>query len=41
MIVSENVISLMFAQISQNRHLADVFTHLFSPEGSEIYLKAG
>ena len=38
-IVSENVISLMFAQISQNRHLADVFTQLFSPEGSEIYLK--
>ncbi|MGK2933074.1 MAG: CASTOR/POLLUX-related putative ion channel, partial [Solirubrobacterales bacterium] len=39
-IVSENVISLMFAQISQNRHLADVFTQLFSPEGSELYLKA-
>ncbi len=39
-IVSENVISLLFAQISQNRHLADVFTQLFSPEGSEIYLKA-
>lgn len=38
-IVSENVISLLFAQISQNRHLADVFTQLFSPEGSEIYLK--
>ena len=38
-IVSENVISLLFSQISQNRHLADVFTHLFSPEGSEIYLR--
>jgi len=38
-IVSENVISLLFAQISQNRHLADVFTQLLSPEGSEIYLK--
>ncbi|MBK5231735.1 MAG: potassium transporter TrkA [Thermoleophilia bacterium] len=38
-IVSENIISLLFAQISQNRHLADVFTQLFSPEGSEIYLK--
>jgi len=38
-IVSENVISLLFSQISQNRHLADVFTQLFSPEGSEIYLK--
>jgi len=38
-IVSENIISLLFSQISQNRHLADVFTQLFSPEGSEIYLK--
>jgi len=38
-IVSENVISLLFAQISQNHHLADVFTQLFSPEGSEIYLR--
>ena len=38
-IVSENVISLLFSQVSQNRHLADVFTQLFSPEGSEIYLK--
>ncbi|MBK8293504.1 MAG: NAD-binding protein [Solirubrobacterales bacterium] len=39
-IVSENVISLLFSQISQNRHLAEVFTQLFSPEGSEIYLKS-
>ena len=38
-IVSENVISLLFSQISQNHHLADVFTQLFSPEGSEIYLR--
>ncbi|MGK2955322.1 MAG: CASTOR/POLLUX-related putative ion channel [Solirubrobacterales bacterium] len=38
-IVSENVISLLFSQISQNPHLADVFTQLFSPEGSEVYLK--
>ena len=38
-IVSEHVISLLFSQISQNRHLADVFTQLFSPEGSEIYLR--
>lgn len=38
-IVSENVVSLLFAQVSQNRHLAEVFTQLFSPEGSEMYLK--
>lgn len=38
-IVSENVISLLFSQISQNHHLAEVFTQLFSPEGSEIYLR--
>jgi voltage-gated potassium channel Kch len=38
-IVSEHLISLMLTQLSENRDLHDVFTDLFSPEGSEIYLK--
>lgn len=38
-IVSGRVISLMLAQISENRHLANVFRDLFSAEGSEIYLR--
>lgn len=38
-IVSGKVISLMLAQISENRHLGRVFTDLFSAEGSEIYLR--
>jgi ABC-type transporter Mla MlaB component len=38
-IVSDKVVSLMLAQISENRHLADVFTQLFSASGSEIYLR--
>ena len=35
-IVSENVISLLFAQISQNHHLADVFTQLFFRRGRDL-----
>jgi ion channel POLLUX/CASTOR len=38
-IVSQKLISLLMTQISENRHLADVFADLFSGEGSEIYLK--
>jgi voltage-gated potassium channel Kch len=38
-IVSDKLISLLLAQISENKHLDKVFTDLFDPDGSEIYLK--
>lgn len=38
-IVSDHLISLMTAQLSENNALAGVFDELFSPTGSEIYLK--
>ena len=38
-IVSDKLISLLLAQISENKHLSDVFTDVFDPEGSEIYVK--
>jgi ion channel POLLUX/CASTOR len=38
-IVSDKLISLMLSQISENKHLADVFRYLFSNDGSEIYLR--
>jgi hypothetical protein len=38
-IVSENLISLLMTQVSENKHLMRVFEILFSSEGSEIYLK--
>jgi voltage-gated potassium channel Kch len=38
-IVSEHLVSLMMSQISENNELFDVFTDVFDPEGSEIYLK--
>lgn len=38
-IVSEHLISLMMAQLSENADLYAVFTDTFDPEGSEIYLK--
>ncbi len=38
-IVSDKLISLMLAQISENKQLNAVFTDIFDPEGSEIYLK--
>ena len=38
-IVSDKLISLMLTQISENKGLAPVFTDMFDPEGSEIYLK--
>ena len=38
-IVSDQLISLMLSQVSENKHLNAVFADLFDPEGSEIYLK--
>lgn len=38
-IVSEHLVSLMLAQLSENAELKDVFTDMFDPEGSEIYLQ--
>ena len=38
-IVSDNLISLMLSQISENKELKRVFDDLFDPDGSEIYLK--
>jgi len=39
-IVSEHLISLMMAQLSENRDLLPVFEDIFNPEGAEIYLKS-
>lgn len=38
-VVSDNLLSLMLSQISENPELSLVFQDLFAPEGSEIYLK--
>ncbi len=38
-IVSGHLISLMLAQLSENKDLFAVFKDIFDPEGSEIYLK--
>ena len=38
-IVSEHLVSLMMSQLSENADLFNVFTDMFDPEGSEIYLK--
>jgi hypothetical protein len=38
-IVSDKLVSLMLAQISENKRLNAVFADLFAPEGSEVYLK--
>jgi hypothetical protein len=38
-IVSEHLISLMMAQLSENAELFDVFADIFDPEGAEICLK--
>ena len=38
-IVGDELVSLLLAQISENRTLADVFENLFEAEGSEIYLR--
>jgi ion channel POLLUX/CASTOR len=39
-VVSDHLISLMLAQVSEDKVLNAVFAELFDPEGSEIYLKA-
>ncbi|MDP8908767.1 MAG: potassium transporter TrkA [Chloroflexota bacterium] len=38
-VVSDEVLSLMLTQIAENRHLADVYRHLFQAEGAELYLR--
>jgi len=38
-IVSDQLISLMMSQLSENGELQAVFTDMFDPDGSEIYLK--
>jgi len=38
-IVSEKVISLLLTQISEKKELSYVFSDIFQPDGSEIYLK--
>ncbi len=38
-IVSDKLVSLMLAQISENKALGAVFADIFDPEGSEIYVK--
>ncbi len=38
-IVSDHLISLMMAQLSENAELFEIFANIFDPEGAEIYLK--
>ena len=38
-IVSDKLISLMLSQVSENQQLTQVFSTLFSSDGSEIYLR--
>ncbi len=38
-VVSDKLISLILAQISENKQLASVFQDLFDPDGSELYFK--
>lgn len=38
-IVSDKLVSLMMAQVAENKDLNAIFTDIFDPEGSEIYLK--
>lgn len=38
-IVSDHLVSLMMAQISENSDLFSVYEDIFDPEGAEIYLK--
>ncbi len=39
-IVSDQLVSLLLAQVAENKYLNAVFADLFDPEGSEIYLKS-
>jgi hypothetical protein len=38
-VVSEQLVSLLLTQISENRSLESVFNDLFDPEGAEIYIR--
>jgi len=38
-VVSEQLVSLLMTQISENRHLRSVFADLFDAEGAEIYVR--
>jgi ion channel POLLUX/CASTOR len=38
-IVSDMLTSLLLAQVSENRHLSELFADLFDAQGAEIYLK--
>jgi hypothetical protein len=38
-IVSDQLISLMLSQLSENKRLTDVFDELFASSGAEIYLR--
>jgi voltage-gated potassium channel Kch len=38
-VVSEQLVSLLMTQISENRHLESVFTDLFDADGAEIYVR--
>jgi hypothetical protein len=38
-IVSENLVSLLLAQLAENKDLGAVFEDLFDADGAEIYLK--
>ncbi|MBC8160399.1 MAG: potassium transporter TrkA, partial [Roseiflexaceae bacterium] len=38
-VVSDKLVSLILSQVSENKALNAVFTDLFDPDGSEIYLK--
>ena len=38
-VISEQLVSLLMAQISENKHLDSVFADLFDPDGSEIYIR--
>jgi voltage-gated potassium channel Kch len=39
LVVSDQLVSLLMTQISENRHLESVFTDLFDEEGAEIYVR--
>ncbi|HEU0317278.1 MAG TPA: hypothetical protein VFR49_08110, partial [Solirubrobacteraceae bacterium] len=38
-VVSDAVLSLLLTQVSENRHLADVFASLFQADGPEVYMR--
>ena len=38
-IVSNRIVSLVLAQLAENRHLEGVFAELLDAEGSEVYLR--